>query len=259
MSRGLGLLLYGSEGIGKTSFALQFEKPLKCLSLRESGFDDLEDVGEVPEECVNINVDSHKTLFKELRSLQDFATVVIDSTSGLQRIVFQHIIDTCYNGATDKFNAYYTGPRQDGPIFMGEVCQQFDLIRAKGCNVIVLGHRRVQDMKNPMGADYNSNVLQMDESAREVMVNWAQATIFMTLDISITTTTKTNKERQVTAGKASDVDNRVMYTQMSPAYQAKNRLHLPPVIPMGNSAQQAFKNFVSKLPDNIKKRMVQSA
>ena len=256
MSRGLGLLCIGEEGIGKTTFGLQFEKPLKCISIRESGFDDLEDVGEVPEECVNINVTTHSGLYKELRSLQDFATVLIDSTSGLQKIVFQHIIDTCYGGSSDKFNAYYTGPRQDGPIFMGEVCQQLDLIRAKGCNVIVLGHRRIVDIKNPMGADYSSNVLQMDDAVRETMVSWAQAVLYMAIDISITTTTKMNKEKQVTAGKASDVDNRVMYTQKSPAYQAKNRLQLPPVIPMGHSAQEAYKNFVSKLPLKIKERMV---
>lgn len=38
MPRGLGLILFGIEGIGKTSFALQFPKPLMIMPLKEPGY-----------------------------------------------------------------------------------------------------------------------------------------------------------------------------------------------------------------------------
>ena len=41
--RGLALIVYGSEGVGKTSFGIEFERigPVVFATLNETGYDDI--------------------------------------------------------------------------------------------------------------------------------------------------------------------------------------------------------------------------
>src|SRR5690606_36034952 len=115
MPRGLGLIIYGTEGVGKTSLALQFPKPLKCLSVYEAGYVDLEDVGEVPNGCSNIEIESYPQLKGQLKPDCPEKTIVIDSGSGLQQLIFEHSIEVDYKGDINNFFAYASGPNRECP------------------------------------------------------------------------------------------------------------------------------------------------
>ena len=184
MKRGLGLVLYGTEGIGKTGTALQFPKPLDCRSLGETGFEDLEDIGEVPEGCTNRNITNWSSLLGDIEN-STAASYVIDSLSGLQELCFQHVIDTEFGGDVKKFTAYYTGPRQNAPIHMKELLHELTLLRGKGTNVILIGHAQTDMEPNALGDDYPSHVVDMDKGIRAPVLKWAQAILFMTLFIDL--------------------------------------------------------------------------
>ena len=127
MTRGLGLVFYGGEGIGKTGVALQLSilGPLTCFSIGESGYEDLEIIEEVPQGCENIKIDSWDGLMSNIKKIKE-GVVVIDSLSGLQKILFDYVCKTVYNNDWDKFTSYWKGQRVDCPVFLDSLLQLLD-------------------------------------------------------------------------------------------------------------------------------------
>lgn len=253
MTRGLGLVFYGGEGIGKTGVALQFSilGPLTCFSIEESGYEDLELVNEVPDNCANVTIDNYDQLINGLKKIKE-GVIVIDSLSGLQKILFDYVCKTVYNDNWDKFTDYWKGQRVDSPIFLSQLLNLLESFRARGIHVILTGHMVTTTESNTLGADYLSHVIDMDQGdkggLRSNVTKWAQAVIFMNIDVAITRATELAKDKTVMEGKAKDDDNRLMFTTKAPGHSAKNRLQLPPIIPMGSSAKEAFKNLWSHMP-----------
>lgn len=263
MTPGLKLTFYGGEGIGKTGTALQFGLlgSLKCLSCGESGYIDLEIVGEVPENCTNVQVKTWEQLVRETKNCEE-KVLVIDSLSGLQTMLFDYVCRTVYNGVwdgKDGFSSYWKGQRVDSPVYLDSYLNELEKLRTSGTHVILIGHMVTTSESNTLGADYLSHVLDMDQGdkggVRSLITKWSQAVIFMNIDVAITVATERDKTRQVLEGKAKDDDNRLMYTTKAPGHSAKNRLKLPPIIPMGDSALQAFKNLWANMPQAYKDQM----
>lgn len=253
MTRGLGLILYGGAGIGKTSFALQLPKPLKCITIPpECGYVDLEDLGRVPEGCENLKCDTVPRILQELKkSVKSDKTVVIDSGSGLQLSIFDHSIKEDYDDNDKEFYAYSKGPRMSCPRYADMVCTEFENLRDAGVNVVFICHEKKSTIKNPRGLDYQSVDLDMEEGIREVFKKWAQAILYMCLDPNMERVTKMVNKKAI-EGKMKDDDVRVMFTTKSLVHSAKNKLGLPILVDLGDSEQEAYANFVEALYPNFK-------
>lgn len=255
---GLKMTLYGGEGIGKTGLALQHAAlgTLTCLSTPgETGFEDLEIIDEVPSGCTNINVESYEDLVNATTKCKT-DVLVIDGLSGLQKLLFDYVCRTVYKGkwdGKDGFSSYWKGQRVDSPVYLDSYLSELDKLRNRGIHVILIGHMVTVTEPNTLGADFLSHVIDMDQGdkggLRSCITKWAQAVIFMNIDVSITRATEVDKTKQVMEGKAKDDDNRIMYTTKAPGHSAKNRLKLPPVIPMGSSAKEAFINLWKHMPE----------
>jgi hypothetical protein len=252
-TRGISILAYGTEGVGKTSFALEFPKPLRVISLNENGFSNLQMVGDVPPECENEEPDSFPEFLNLLKNSKDYRTVVIDSLSGLQQLMGNHILRQHYSEVSDPqkaFASFSEGYRCHAPFYAEKVCNELTLLNSKGINTLLIGHSKIEKVKNPSGNDYDATVIDMESWPRAVFKKWASAILYMTLDLEVMVT-KTWKGKP-TEGKAkADLESesdRIMYTTKNPSHEAKNLLKLPPYVSLGESAEQAYNNFVSKLP-----------
>jgi len=260
--RGLGLIVYGVEGIGKTSFALEFPGPILCISVRESGFDDLEDIGMIPEGAENINVEDFSEIISEMKGAKEtHQTVIIDSLSGVSQFIKEEVIQHCFEGTVDErmkeFGAFSNGWRIHAPTWAAKLESTCELLRSKGINVILIGHDKNETEKNASGPDFQATMIDMEKWPRGVLTKWAQAVLFMTMDYDTVASKKwkgKTTEAKVTDSLDDDVD-RIMYTTKHPGHSAKNRLNLPTYIHMGESAKQAYSNFVKELPEPIQKKL----
>lgn len=253
--RGMSIILYGYEGLGKTSTALQFKKDLLCISANENGYDNLESVGDIPDGCTNEQIESYGELIKSLKSGANFKTVVLDSLSGMQQFVGDHIVKTHYSSKDDPrqaFGSFSEGWRIHAPVYAEEICSILTWLNTKGVNTILIGHAKHESIKNPSGADYNATVIDMEQWPRGVFKKWAAAILYMTLDLNVQVT-KTWKQKP-TEAKATDsiddVTDRIMYTTRHLTHEAKNLYKLPPFISLGESAEEAYHNLFKKLPPN---------
>jgi hypothetical protein len=256
LSRGLSGVIYGREGMGKTSLALQFPGPVHCMSVGETGYQDLEMVNQVPENSVNYVIDNFEQLVSAVGKVVK-GTVVIDSTKGLQNKIFDYVLRMYYQNNSKDFHAYSSGVRKESP----QVLQQFlDACSTKvnqGVNVILIGHVGTIPLPNTMGADVLCHVINMEDGdkglgMRSTLTAWAGFIFFLNLDVAINRVTE-KASGLAMEGKAVESNNRLIYTTLSTAHQAKNRWHMPPVIPMGQSPQEAWTNLFKHFPEAYKK------
>jgi hypothetical protein len=258
--QGLGLIIFGTEGVGKTTFAVRFPGPVEVLSTRSTGVSDLQHVhGEIPDNVEVCEIDD----FSELKYKTEHTkakTLVVEELHGLQEYLFKHVCKMVYDGVwegKDGFSSYYRGQRVDSPIYLQEYLDIVNKKREEGTNVIFVGHSSIVDVANPSGPDYMSHVLSLDDGdkggVRSVFTRWAQAILFLNIDVTINRITATDKNtKTITAGKAKDEDTRLIYTTKSPSHSAKNRLKLPPIISMGETPDEAFANFWKHVPQYYK-------
>ena len=258
MPRGLGIILFGIEGIGKTSFSLQFPKPLHILPIKEPGFDNLEMVGEVPAGCTRLKCANWEDVLVAVKACQA-KTLVIDSISGLQEYLIPYVVQTCYDGNFKAFKSFYNGLRQDCPREMSMFLDIIEFKRAQGLNIVFCAHRKNDVDPDTGGADVQVQTLFGDEGITGPLRKWAQAILFMSgkrnIDI-VTQSAGYGQDTKVLEGKSTGAPTRLMYTSFSGYHIAKNTLHLPPVIPMGKSAIEGYTNFYNALPEPIRKNLV---
>jgi len=256
MSRGIGIVLYGGEGLGKTSWALQWAQlgSLRILNAGEIGYYDLEMVGEVLPNTTSVDTSSYEQLEKEvIHSTED--VLVVDSLKGVENLIFDYVCRTQFSSNWEDFGAYWKGQRINSPPVMDRWLDRLSRQLAAGRHVILIGHVATATLPNTMGADYLSHVILLDDGdkggMRSSVMRWAPNVLFLNIDLAITRATETARDKTVMEGKAADSDNRFIYTTKSPGHAAKNKLHLPPIVPMGASAEEGFNNFIKSLPKAV--------
>jgi hypothetical protein len=259
----MGLIIYGQEGLGKTSLAAQFPKPLRFISVKESGYEDLEETGQIPKGCSNINVSGWQELLAEVKDGDDQKTLVIDSLSGVNQLMKVDILQHIYTGSQDEklsaYGAFSDGARNHETTWIGKLEVLCTILRNKGVNIILIGHEKEETTKNVVSTDYKSSVIDMEKWPRSVLTKWAQAVLFLSMEFDLRITKKWKgvaTEAKVDTSLEDEV-GRIMYTTKHPSHSAKNRLGLPTFIMMGDSPQEAYENFVAKLPEQLQQHLQQ--
>lgn len=246
----LSLVVYGPPGIGKTSFAAAFPKPLFIIDPQEDGIYDLVQRGqcEAPVDIVMAS-DWEKTLalVNEASSTDGIETIVLDSATGFEKLCFlYHCREYFDDDWTSKgFYSYQQGPKnaakKDWPILLDELnlCRMSDHPKT----VILLAHSQIKTFSNPEGADYDRYSPYMDKETWAQTHRWAGMVLFYNYYIDL------DKKASATKSKAKPKGEhlRYLYTEWAPTYDAKNRHGLQSVIEAGESGKDSYKSFQEAL------------
>ena len=222
--RPLRVLLYGPEGIGKTTWAAG--APAAIFEGTEDGYG-LLDVARLEASETWADVRDHINLL--LNEEHDFRILVIDTIDHLERLVWAEVCRSC------KVDSIEDIPFSKGYTHALELFQRLgaglDALRdRKGMHIVLLGHAVTVTVQNPEGADYSKYTLKMHKSAAAFWKEWADVLLFAHMDITVRTTERGDKALNA-KGKARGGD-RVIETAATPAFDAKNRFNLPDTLPM---------------------------
>jgi len=223
------LLIYGTEGIGKSTTAATAPKPIFVPT--EDGLDQI-DCASFP---LARNVgDVEAALYALLNEDHDFATVVIDSCDWLERLIFDALCQQYGVSSIEKVDGGYARGYTHALTHWRRVLAGLDDLRAKrGMCVILLAHAKVETFADPEHAAYDRYSPRLHKHATALITEWADAVLFATRKI-ITKTEDTgfNRERTIASGLGRDGGERVLRTVGSPACVAKNRYRLPAELPL---------------------------
>lgn len=215
----LRAVIYGVEGIGKSTLAASFPDALVL---------DTED-GTRHLDVARARVDSWQSLMVAVRELavdsQGFRTIVIDSADWAERMLIEHILDKAGKKSIEDFGfgkGYVAVAEQYGRLL--SACDQ---LVANGLHVVLVAHAHVKRVSPPDQTDgYDRYELKLTKQTAPIVKEWSDLLLFCTYDVQLVEGADGRK-------KARGGKRRLMYAERAAAWDAKNRCGLPESMPLG--------------------------
>jgi hypothetical protein len=211
-------IIYGTEGIGKSTLAAQFPKPL--ILDTEDGSSHIDCARVV---CHNW-ADLEGSIHELVHDSQGFETVVIDSADWAERSMIEHVLQKFGKKSIEDFGF------GKGYVILaehiGRLLSVADQLIARGINVVFVAHAKVQRTSPPDQTDgYDRYELKMTKQSAPLLKEWADMLLFCNFKTKLV-------EGADGRVKATGGKERVMYAERSGAWDAKNRFGLPEEMPM---------------------------
>lgn len=246
-------MLYGVQGIGKSTWAASAERPVFVPT--EDGLGGID--------CASFPLaTSLQQVLDALGELHDhphdFATVVIDSLDWLEQLVFAKVCEE-HNAKSIEDIPYARGYTFALTHWRG-LLTGLDMLRyRRGMAVILLAHSKVERFENPETSAYDRYVPRLQKLAAATMMEWCDEVLFATYKVFTTSEDLGFKRKRSQGHNATG--ERVVRTSERPAHMAKNRLGMPQEIPMAWAAYQGYVAAALGIPapDNTNPSPTQAA
>lgn len=245
---GIGLVIYGQEGVGKTSLASYAPDPLFIIDKNEQGIHRLKKRKLVPSTVkVGPHVEDWNTLLDAcdelLNSSHEYSTIVFDSLTGYQRMCFDACCKAEYNNdfTSTGFFSFFQGPRTAAQNWWPDFINRLTDLQEQNINVILLAHSAVKTVNNPAGPDYDKYMPDLDKVIWSVTSKWAGGVLYYAHNIDI------SKEKTERKMKASGGSQRILYAELDGGYVAKNSYNLPPVLDPSDSAEECWRDLWERI------------
>lgn len=232
------VLIYGIEGVGKTTFASKAPKPIFITP--EGGTNEIPGAVEMP--GVKTFSDVCASVKELLTEKHDYETVIIDSVDWVEKLCHAHIIGNKDRSIITVNGGYGAGYRESEQLHRALVSDLQALRDEKKMNVIAIGHYHVKTVKDPEAVnDYDAFEIKCHEFVSSLWREWVDAVLFARFRTHL----KTDERNQRTVALGDG--ERVMYTEKRPAFQAKNRYGLPFELPVSWDAFCKARSKASEL------------
>lgn len=215
------MLLYGVEGVGKSSFAAQAPNPIFLCA--EDGTENL-DVARLPAPQSWNDV---LGMLKELRnSNHKYETLVIDTLDWLEMSLHKHLLRGKPNTATIQdlgaFGAYVEVVNKEWLLFINEIKE----LRKK-MNILFLAHSEVKRFNDPQGnVDYDRFELKMYvKKSAALFKEFVDCLLFANFEVN-------TKQDALKKTRAYSDGTRIIYTEKRASHDAKNRFSVPYELPL---------------------------
>jgi len=226
-------VIYGTEGIGKSTTASQAPNPIFIPT--EDGLDQI-DCASFPLATSLANVEA--ALQSLIQDQHDFESVVIDSLDWLERLIWDALCELYGVASIEKVDGGYARGYTHALTHWRRVLDALNTLRSRrGMCIVLLAHAKVEKFEDPESAAYDRYSPRLHKHATALVNEWADAVLFATRKI-ITKTEETgfNRERTIASGLGKDGGERVLRCVGSPACVAKNRFDLPAELPLSWTA-----------------------
>lgn len=224
-------MLYGTHGVGKSTFGAQSERPIFIQT--EEGLGEI-DCEKFPLAACYLDVmKAVETLYSEEHG---YSTVVVDSLDWLERLVWAEI---CTQRSVQNIEDIGYGK---GYVFALTPWREFlaglDALREKrNMAVVLIAHAKIERFENPETDSYDRYSPRLHKLASHVIQEWCDEVFFATYKV-YTKQADEGFNRKKSKGVGSG--ERVIYTTERPSHIAKNRLTLPDELPLDWAAYAAY-------------------
>lgn len=216
------LLVYGVEGVGKSTLAAGAPNPIFLDKERGTR---LLDVARFPDPETWQDVRDAVTAL--INEQHDYRTFAVDTLDWVEPLIWKHLCQRENVNSIEEvgggFQKGYIAAADEFRILLSLLER---LIREKQMNVILLAHSHVKNFKNPEGPDFDRYLLKLNDKIAGVAKEWSEAVLFANYE----TVAKEEKRKRA---KGISTGARFLYCNRTAAYDAKNRFSLPDSLPLG--------------------------
>nr|DAM47203.1 MAG TPA: AAA domain protein [Caudoviricetes sp.] len=210
------VVLYGVEGIGKTTFVSHFPDPIFIDTEGSTGFIDAR---KLPDP------DSWTMLLEEINFMAQNPqgkTLVIDTADWAEELAKQHLMAKHHWQAIDQtdYGTRYVALSNE----IIRLLRGLEMVKNAGMNVVLTAHavQKKFELPDQVGS-FDRYVLKLEKRDAALIKEWCDMLLFANYKTTVVASGSGSKK--ATGGQ------RVMYTTHMPAWDAKNRLGLPDELP----------------------------
>jgi hypothetical protein len=223
------LVLYGTEGIGKSTFAASAPAPIFIQT--EDGLAEIDcdkfpvaqTLDEVVAALTALHAESH-----------EYQTVVIDSLDWLERLIFDELCRQYNVSSIEKVDGGYAKGYTHALTHWRAVLGLLNRLRVeRGMVVLGIAHAKVEKFEDPEATAYDRYTPRLHKHACGLVCEWADAVLFATRKIRVQQEEAGfNRKRAIAHALGKDGGERVLRTIGGPSCVAKNRYGLPEQLPL---------------------------
>lgn len=220
------VVIYGPEGIGKSTLASRFPRPLFIDTEGSTKKLNVNRFEEKPTSWVMLN--NYIQYVKQNPDVCD--TLVIDTMDWAERLCVEDVLNTYSKKGIEDFGY------GNGYVYVAEAVGRLlntlqDLIDNDICNVVLNCHSQLKRFDQPDEAgSYDRYELKLGKKTNSqtspLIKEWADMILFCNYETFAVASDKEGKKFKAQGGQ------RVMYTTHHPCWDAKNRDGLPDKLPM---------------------------
>ena len=230
------VVIYGPEGIGKSTLASQFPDP---VFIDTEGSTKELDISRYPTpEYWKMILD----FIEDANEERQFKTVVIDTADWAEQFCIKSV---CEMHSVKGIEDIGYGK---GYVYVSEeftkLLRECDKLVEAGINVVFTAHAQMRKFEQPdeLGA-YDRWEMKLSKKVAPLLKEWADMVLFCNYKTTVITDSKT-QSKKASGGK------RVMYASHHPCWDAKNRFGLPEQMEM--SFDQIAHIFTAKTEPNYR-------
>jgi len=236
------LLFYGKPGVGKSTLAASFPKPLFLLT---------EETGLVGVDAIDVQTSFQGIwdVVTQLLALEviPFKTIVLDSITKFDALVVQYILEnekpdkngnkaTTLNTACGGYGAGALRAQSLHRAFKSKM----DRLQDRGIAVVYVAHAGLSKIKPPDSEDHEIySIVMSNDRCKEPYIDDTDGVFFCKLR---SFTTETDTGRNI----IKSTDERIIVTGINDAHVSKNRFKMPNEIKMEFSEISKFIPFYSQ-------------
>lgn len=215
-------VVYGAEGIGKSTFASRFPDPIFCDT---EGSTKHMDVARTPAPGSFQAINEQVKYF--INHPDELKTFVVDTADWAEKLCSQQICDRAKVDGIEGFGygKGYTYLEEE----FGRFLNLLEQLVEKGVHVVITAHAAMRKFEQPdeMGA-YDRWEMKLQKKTAALVKEWADMVLFANYKTHVI-----NVDNQgASKGKnKAQGGSRVMYTTHHPCWDAKNRFSLPEELP----------------------------
>lgn len=218
ISSALKIVVYGQEGVGKSTFASRFPNP---VFIDTEGSTKQLDVARFDAPT------SWEMLLQEVdyarQHPEEVGTLVIDTADWAEKLCIKKVCDKAQKEGIEDFGwgKGYVYVQEE----FGRLLNKLSEVIEAGINVVVTAHAQLNKVEQPdeMGS-YDRWELKLTKKCSPMLKEWADLLLFANYKTIVVNT----GEKKY---KGQGGQQRIMYTTHTAAWDAKNRFSLPDVLP----------------------------
>lgn len=219
IKKAIKVVLYGEEGVGKSTFASQFPNPLFIDTEQSTTHMDVRRLP-APQSWDELR----NEVLWAIENPDEMGTLVLDTADWAEQMCSVHVCKKAGKKGIEDFG-YGKGHTYLGEEFSTLLVDLNRLIDL-GVNVVVNAHAKMRKFEQPdeSGA-YDRWELKLGKQTAPLLKEWADLLLFAQFE---TVVVKTSDGK----AKATQGRNRIMHTTHHACWDAKNRFGLPEKLPL---------------------------